>query len=216
MMKKSASISLIVGSILILILGLVIMYERNSQELIDQQTERLEQKLAKRKSVLRNEKVDSEKLLQNTEQSSDSVKVNNTEQLLATQDMNKAVEKFFKIVTTYNSQSNWLERPKKLENVATEEVLSNKDLFNDGLDDTGNSIIEALELHSMFRSVRVDSGLKDQKTGIIQGIAHVEYESWSTSHTSGVRTEVYFVTYETNTGKITNVQDIGKESLEAK
>lgn len=60
--------------------------------------------------------------------------------------LNDLSQQFFMTALTFDSQKTWLKRATKLKPICSDELLKDQNWFNDGLDNTGHSIVEAKEL----------------------------------------------------------------------
>lgn len=209
-MDKQQKISVI---LMIILLGLVgySAYNTYSINKLNIENRKLQIELRERKNKLKQVKKQQEqKFLQEAKNSTNPTTRLSAKQYLATDELSKQTNKFFKIVTTFNDQKSWVARQDKVRTLVTPNVLLNKTLFNNGLDNTGKSIIDTLGLNSDFRSIKVDSSMINGAN--ISGIIHVTYESWKNQHSSGIRTDVYQVTYDLIQHKLTQVQLLGMEN----
>ena len=123
----------------------------------------------------------------------------------------EATDQLFSILVTYNSQETWLARKDDARPLVTDQVLNDKSLFNDGKDNTGNSIIEALGLSSKYDNVEVDADIGNEF--MINGLAHVNYVTTSgEDKTKTEHTDYYQVSYDLKNKKFTQVEFLGSES----
>lgn len=119
--------------------------------------------------------------------------------------LNSASNDFFKTYLTFNSQKSYLARKSKLTNLATDNILNSKEMFDDGLDSTGHSMITALGIDSKFDSLSTKIEKIDNNS--IQGIVNVKFEaknSMSNSYNASLR--VYQVTFDKQQNKFTEIK----------
>lgn len=210
----NSRLSIISSLICIIILSYLLVIFKVDQSKINRQANELTLELNKKKKELQKVKeTQQRKFLKQARKSNNVNERTSAEQILASQELSTQANKFFEIVTTFDSQKDWLNREKKVQSLVTPNVLLNKSIFNNGLDNTGRSIIETTKSHASFKTATTQSAMvKDNQ---IEGIVHVVYEAWQDNHTSGIRTEVYQVKYSLLEHKFTDIQDLGMENQEA-
>lgn len=209
----NSRLSIISSLICIIILSCLLVIFKVDQSKINGQANELTLELNKKKKELQQVKdTQQKKFLKQARKSNNVNERMSAEQILASQELSTQANKFFGIITTFDSQKDWLNREKKVQSLVTPNVLLNKSIFNNGLDNTGRSIIETTKSHASFKTATTQSVLKDNQ---IEGIVHVVYEAWQDNHTSGIRTEIYQVKYSLVEHKFTDVQDLGMENQEA-
>ncbi|WP_295730190.1 hypothetical protein [uncultured Limosilactobacillus sp.] len=131
----------------------------------------------------------------------------NAKQTAAQQQLNQVSHKFFKTVMTFDNLQTWQKRSRLVAPYVSADVLSNKNLFNSGKDNTGNDIFKASHIHSKFGSATVTSSqLNDD--GSITGNVLVTFDNWTGDNDPGVITDVYTVKYDTKQKKLTSVQRV--------
>ncbi|MCC4500334.1 hypothetical protein LMC02_10080 [Limosilactobacillus reuteri] len=206
--------STILASIIALIALGTIGWFYHAQKQIDQANQRVVRQIKQTNRKLANvkEKTHDQLLKQGLASSNDHTR-QSADQIVASDQLNLASTDLFKTLLTYDNQKTWLARTDKLKDLVTPEVLQDKKLFNSGLDDSGNSIIEALQLSSQFNSLTVDSSLKQGNE--IDGLVHVQYTARSVKAQGGVRTKVYLVHYDLAQKKFSKIQGLGTENLQA-
>ena len=87
-------------------------------------------------------------------------------------------------------------------------MLNDKKLFNNGLDKTGHSIIDAEHLASVYDGSNAYVSGIDQNQ-IVSGIVEVSYSSRKGSHSSSKTTDIYLVKFDSNQRKLIQIQRIG-------
>lgn len=205
-MNKRLSFYLSVA-LIVLSLGLTGVF-RLQQAKIDQQTEITAKKLSNRRKKL--DTIKRERAKRNMNSSLKSTNPNikgSAQQQSALNDLNNTTQKFFKVVMTANSREEFAARKNEVSDIATQDVLNNKDLFNSGNDSTGHSIIGALHLHFKFDSVTVyGSSVNDD--GTITGNVIVYYDTWQGDNDPATVADVYQVSYDTHQKKLTSVSRV--------
>ena len=171
----NSRLSIISSLICIIILSCLLVIFKVDQSKINRQANELTLELNKKKKELQQVKeTQQRKFLKQARKSNNVNERTSAEQILASQELSTQANKFFEIVTTFDSQKDWLNREKKVQSLVTPNVLLNKSIFNNGLDNTGRSIIETTKSHASFKTATTQSAMvKDNQ---IEGIVHVVYE----------------------------------------
>lgn len=193
--------------VIVVSLGLTGIF-RLQQNRIDQQTSHISKTVSNRKKKL--DTIKHERAKRNMDSKLKSTNPNikgSAQQQSALNDLNNTTQKFFKVVMTANSRDEFAARKNKVSDIATQDVLNNKDLFNSGNDSTGHSIIGALHLHFKFDSVTVyGSSVNDD--GTITGNVIVYYDTWQGDNDPATVADVYQVSYDTHQKKLTSVSRV--------
>ena len=157
----NSRLSIISSLICIIILSCLLVIFKVDQSKINGQVNELTLELNKKKKELQQVKETQQReFLKQARKSNNVNERNSAEQILASQELSTQANKFFGIVTTFNSQKDWLNREKKVQNLVTPNVLLNKSIFNNGLDNTGRSIIETTKSHASFKTATTQSDRK--------------------------------------------------------
>lgn len=140
-------------------------------------------------------------------------------QIRQTQLKKKAVAtqaaKLFKILFTYSSQADWAARSTQAKSLVTDTILNDKTYFNDGKDDTGNSIIDTMKLQSSFISADTCVSLINDDANTVDCVSVVKYAAQYGSERSATTTVVYTSTYDLNQQKFTKLQKLGTTMVDA-
>lgn len=133
-------------------------------------------------------------------------------QYVATQAADKQVNGFFKVAMTFDSDQTWKARDKKVLKYATQDVVNanNPALFNDGKDDSGNSIINSTGRSAQFLDVATQYGPL-QSDGTIHGIVKVHFIGSSANNSAQIE-DYYIFTFDTKQNKLTEVQRFAMKS----
>lgn len=119
---------------------------------------------------------------------------------------------FFNVAFTFNSQHQWDQRSEKASQYATNQVLTNKNLFNSGKDGSGHSIIAAEKVVSTFNDLKLNVSPIDNQDQTVTGIAQVTYSGSIMNTNSSSHTDIYLVKYDLHQQKLTNVARVGELS----
>lgn len=119
---------------------------------------------------------------------------------------------FFNVAFTFNSQRQWDQRSQKASQYATNQVLTNKNLFNSGKDSSGHSIITAEKVASTFNNMKLNTSPIDNQNQTVTGIAQVTYSGSIMNTNSSSHTDVYLVKYDIRQQKLTDVARVGELS----
>ena len=205
--------SLALASLVIVVSFGVLGWFNYVQRQIDYTNQRVERQLKHTNQQLSAVKQQThDQLVKDGLTSADDKTRQSADQMVASDQLNLACSNLFKVLLTYDSQQSWLVRADKLRDQVTPEILHDRKFFNDGRDDSGQSIIEALQLRSEFDSLTVDSGLKQGND--IAGLVHVQYTANSAKAPGGVRTKVYLVHYDLAQKRFTQLEALGTEALQ--
>lgn len=208
-MKKQEIMNWCAVGIIVLSL-LSIGFSKVKQIQYNQQLSTVKAELKKQNTLLSHTKRNVKKQkLDEALVSSNNAESQNTLDYDAKKELSHSANKFFDVLLTYDDQKSWLSRKNKAKKYATSDVLKNKKFFNDGLDSTGHSIIEAKGLNSTFISSQTYlTGVNDQQ--ITDGIAKVVYLSrLNDSDSSGETTDYYQLKYDLNQNKLIQVERLG-------
>ncbi|WP_255320031.1 hypothetical protein [Ligilactobacillus salivarius] len=131
----NSRLSIISSLICIIILSCLLVIFKVDQSKINGQANDLTLELNKKKKELQKVKENQQKkFLEQARKSNNVNEKTSAEQILASQELSTQANKFFEIVTTFDSQKDWLNREKKVQSLVTPNVLLNKSIFNNGLD----------------------------------------------------------------------------------
>lgn len=113
--------------------------------------------------------------------------------------------KFFKVFFTWSDGKEYLNRKNELSKIITDELKNNKQIFDDGLDTTGENYIDNTGLKSSFINVDVFNTMTDGNK--LVGVAKVDYKSWyeNQRENSGSSTSYYQVNYDPMLNKIEKI-----------
>lgn len=125
--------------------------------------------------------------------------------------LNDLSQQFFMTALTFDSQKTWLKRATKLKPICSDELLKDQNWFNDGLDNTGHSIVEAKELASQTQKVVTYPGQLDGD--VITGLALVTIKSQESGHGSATSSLFYQIQVNVKTKRIQAVQKLGTQSI---
>lgn len=206
--KKSTLAAVLVIFISLVLLG-IFKYQQNTynQKLQKAQTELTTEQKALKKAKKQEQRKLREKAATGTAAQQDSAK-----QAKAENDASTQAAKLFKILFTYSSQADWAARSTQAKSLVTDTILNDKTYFNDGKDDTGNSIIDTMKLQSSFIS-RVSLINEDANT--VDCVSVVKYAAQYGSERSAMTTVVYTSTYDLNQQKFTKLQKLGTTMVDA-
>lgn len=123
-------------------------------------------------------------------------------------------EKFFSEYFTWENSEQFHKRKENMSSYVDDKLLSNTDVFETGLDDTGQDYIKGTGLQSKYLSSEfyLKSEMK-RNAEVINGICKVSYESWFDSKdTKEKSVKLYNIDYNKKENKIVGlslVSDIG-------
>lgn len=129
-------------------------------------------------------------------------------QVEITNNIKKNTKSFFNDYLSYGSGKEYRNRASLVKNIAAENITTNKKLFDSGKDNTGGDIINNLNLNSEFVEAHTTVGIIEDPTNIAV-ISNVSYSVWKDGQASTTTTDIYKLTYNNETGKITNLELIG-------
>lgn len=189
----------------IVIMSLCLLGFHFVQGNINQQIYNIQSNLILRKKVLDQTKKQAENRLerQDVHSSSPYEKQNAASSILRHQS-----SQLFGYLLTYHSQSEWDSSRQKAAAMLTPEAKSsNKGAFNSGKDVTGNSIIKSEGLRSSLVTATVIPCLVNGNS--ISGLVKNKYMSSIRGGNNGFSIDYYYVTYDLNTSKFTEVSRLG-------
>lgn len=202
-------ISSVIGLIVIIVSLICLGTFKLQQIQYNKEAENVKQMLNQRKKVLKErQKIARQSVLDENLVSSNKIKSENTQAYEARQDLQTITKKFFTEYFTYNSQSTYIKRKNKVRGIATSSVLNDKKLFNNGLDKTSHSIIDAEQIASSYDGNNAYVSGVDQNQ-IVSGIVEVSYSSRKGSHSSSKITDIYLVKFDSNQRKLIQIQRVG-------
>lgn len=202
-------ISSVIGLIVIIVSLICLGTFKLQQIQYNKEAENVKQMLNQRKKVLKErQKIARQSVLDENLVSSNKIKSENTQAYEARQDLQTITKKFFTEYFTYNSQSTYIKRKNKVRGIATSSVLNDKKLFNNGLDKTSHSIIDAEQIASSYDGNNAYVSGVDQNQ-IVSGIVEVSYSSRKGSHSSSKTTDIYLVKFDSNQRKLIQIQRVG-------
>lgn len=117
-----------------------------------------------------------------------------------------ASKQFFKTYYTFNDQSDYQKRANKLSNLITSNVKNNKEIFDDGKDDTGNDLITGAGLQSKFEKAEAYLTQSDDST--VNALVKVTNQSWTKDNPDqkGTSVNYYELVYNVKTNKISGLK----------
>lgn len=199
----------VIGLIVIIVSLICLGTFKLQQIQYNKETANVKQMLNQRKKVLKErQKIARQSVLNENLVSSNKTKSENTQAYEASQDLQAITKKFFIEYFTYDSQNSYIKRKNRVHGIATSSVLNDKKLFNNGLDKTGHSIIDAEHLASVYDGSNAYVSGIDQNQ-IVSGIVEVSYSSRKGSHSSSKTTDIYLVKFDGNQRKLIQIQRIG-------
>ena len=202
-------ISSVIGLIVIIVSLICLGTFKLQQIQYNKETANVKQMLNQRKKVLQErQKIARQSVLNENLVSSNKTKSENTQAYEASQDLQTITKKFFIEYFTYDNQNTYIKRKNRVHGIATSSVLNDKKLFNNGLDKTGHSIIDAEQITSSYDGSNAYVSGIDQKQ-IVSGIVEVSYSSHKGSHSSSKTTDIYLVKFDGNQRKLIQIQRIG-------
>lgn len=132
----------------------------------------------------------------------------NAQAVQVTSQFKDVAQKFFKVAYTFNDQQQWVARKKEAAAYASDEVLNDQKLFNDGKGSDGSNYIAGLGLKAAYNNATVANSVVNSD-GTVDGYVKVTYSATSDSQASATTTAVYVVKYNSQTKKLTSVQLLG-------
>lgn len=116
--------------------------------------------------------------------------------------MNNLSQGFFKIYFTWDDSETYKKRADNVSDLATKEIINNKDIFDDGKDDLGGDYVKTTGVKSEF--VKAEAYPADDKHSLVQ----VTYKSWFNDEKkySADSTRYYYVTFNRDSNKITDLE----------
>ena len=99
--------------------------------------------------------------------------------------------------------------------MVSDDILNNKAYFNDGKDDTGESIIDTMQLQSGFISANTGVSLINESNNTVDCVSVVKYAAQYGSERSATTTMVYASTYDLTQHKFTKLQKLGSTMVDA-
>lgn len=202
--KKTIPIILIGIGLLLMMSGLLRTHHLNNKE------EEINSTLNTRKQLLQKYKLEAENPLVTIKHPTTPAQQKTHDQLEVNNGFFKTTSAFFNIVFNFNSQQQWEKRKVKASSYATADILQNKMIFNSGKDLTGHSIIAANKVISTLNSVKLFVSPIDDQSHTVSGLAQVTYSGSVNNSNSVSHTDVYFVKYDYQQHKLTDVQRIGE------
>lgn len=212
-MNKQKKTAIIVA---LLVLGVGTLgwetYERNQ---INREQAVQTQKLEKAKKALTNATFNvDDKQYNKALNSEDPMVKNNAEATKVTNQFQKVATNFFKIAYTFNSQKSWVARKDKASKYATDDVLNDQKLFNDGKADDGSDYITSTGLSANFQNAYVANGVVNGND-TIDGYVQVTYQASYGDQNAASTTSIYLVKYDVKNQKLTSVQLLGNTQTKA-
>lgn len=136
-------------------------------------------------------------------------------QAKAETEASSSADQLFRILFTYSSQVDWTARTDKAKQLVSDDILNNKAYFNDGKDDTGESIIDTMQLQSSFISANTGVSLINESNNTVDCVSVVKYAAQYGSERSATTTMVYTSTYDLTQHKFTKLQKLGSTMVDA-
>ncbi|MGY0270187.1 hypothetical protein ACW2AE_00130 [Limosilactobacillus fermentum] len=208
-------VSMLVACSIMLVSGLVIGWGLWQRHEIGQEQATQSKILKQKEASLATIKSSyNQTLLKEALQSGDGTVVQNA-QVVATQTkFDQTVNKFFNVVFTFSNNKEYLARANKAKAYATDDVLKNQKLFNDGKDSTGHSYVDSADLSVSFDNASVANSVV-ANDGTMTGYVTVRYYAQTGDSTPGISTVAFLVTYNSKTNLLTKVTQLGSLSNES-
>ena len=196
-MKRSVVLSVVIGSlILVMSLG-VNAYQHSQIKQAQQQISRLQQQ--KRQVSRQLTKTNQQKQLLSTQIDSYKTYQNNKDKSQAELSFNTVVTKFFEVMNNFKPKT-YGQRKDGVKDLISDKLyqqyFSNKGTYGDS-----NSVSAKLNQLNLYTQSKQGQNMK--------GLAVVSYESKSGDNDWQKATVLYQVTYDTTTDRITDVQNLG-------
>ena len=196
-MKRSVVLSVVIGSlILVMSLG-ANAYQHSQIKQAQQQISRLQQQ--KRQVSRQLTKTNQQKQLLSTQIDSYKTYQNNKDKSQAELSFNTVVTKFFKVMNNFKPKT-YSQRKDGVKDLISDKLyqqyFSNKGTYGDS-----NSVSAKLDQLNLYTQSKQGQDMK--------GLAVVSYESKSGDNDWQKATVLYQVTFDTTTDRITNVQNLG-------
>ena len=201
-------------SVIAVSLGLlgIFKFQENSynQKLAKAQTE-----LATQKKALKAAQKAERQKLQAKAATGTEAQQDTSKQAKAENEASSSADQLFRILFTYSSQADWTARTDKAKQLVSDDILNNKAYFNDGKDDTGESIIDTMQLQSGFISANTGVSLINESNNTVDCVSVVKYAAQYGSERSATTTMVYASTYDLTQHKFTKLQKLGSTMVDA-
>ena len=209
--KKSTLAAVLVIFISLVLLGLF-KYQQSAYE---QKLQKAQTELATEQKALKQAKKQEQRKLREKAATGTAAQQDSAKQAKAENDASTQAAKLFKILFTYSSQADWAARSTQAKSLVTDTILNDKTYFNDGKDDTGNSIIDTMKLQSSFISADTRVSLINEDANTVDCVSVVKYAAQYGSERSATTTVVYTSTYDLNQQKFTKLQKLGTTMVDA-
>lgn len=205
-MSKESLIKIVIccASLILCFLGVYgITNNVKEYEALEVKKENLEKKASAAKKEFDEYKKDVQKIAYEEAQEGDSqeakqVGEHNSSSLV----MNNLSNGFFKVYFTWDDTETYKKRADKASDLATKDVINNKDIFDDGKDNLGGDYIKTTGVKSEF--INAEAYPSDDSHSLVQ----VNYKSWfdDKKDSSSDSTRYYYVSFDRDSNKITDLE----------
>lgn len=127
----------------------------------------------------------------------------NVRQIQASQLAKTQANKLFPILLNFSTSKEYNSRADKSQNLVTENVLRNKNLYGDDYSDSSH-YVDASGYHSKFDSVEISDGLL--KGNELPVIMHVNSINWFSGQHKGQTGDIYVGTFDYQSHKFSQLQ----------
>lgn len=112
---------------------------------------------------------------------------------------------FFSTYYTWDNTKDYLRRKEQLSPLITDDLANNKEIFDDGKDDTGHDFIKASGIKAEFLKCQTEVEA-DVSGRLIKSTVKVDYTTSDNSSSKHTATRYYEMTYDTQKTKITDLK----------
>lgn len=202
--ERLIKIVICIASLILCILGIYgITNNVKEYKTLEVKKENLEKKASEAKKEFDEYKKDVQKKAYEEAQEGDSqeakeVGEHNSSSLV----MNNLSNGFFKVYFTWDDTETYKKRADKASDLATKDVIDNKDIFDDGKDNLGGDYIKTTGVKSEF--INAEAYPSDDSHSLVK----VNYKSWfnDKKDASEDSTRYYYVSFDRDKNKITNLE----------
>ena len=138
----------------------------------------------------------------------------NSQQVTALNRSKPIVTKFFSVYTSFKNGKEYRSRASRCINFASNSLLQDHTIFDDGKDVSGGDYVTNSNLHSSFVDIQLTNGVLNNS--VLPILAKVVTTSWQDKADVATNTDYYQLTYDMNTNKITSLQKIYTQKIENK
>lgn len=118
------------------------------------------------------------------------------------------LNRFFSIYYTYNSNAEYSKIKLRELPMINPALISNKNIFGSGKDQTGGNYIDNIGLHSKFDSV--NPTILDANSHHLLILADTKYDAWENKNPYATGEKWYLITYSIPSKIISNIEPIGR------